>query len=267
MNAVAICGTTGHDGRFVAALLLALSLAASACVEAAELRVLCPHALREPALELARSFARASGHRIEFVFASVGAIHKRAAMNERADVVIGHAEGIAALVKLGSAEAGTETPIARAGLALIARTGVQLPEPGRTEAIERALGEARAIGVPDAQRGAPGGAQALAWIEQLPSASTLHSKLRAVAGSVEAVKLLATNAIDLALVAMSDVAALPGIAMSGPIVSAASPGIAYAAAVPRLAQQPQFGREFIAYLRTAEADKVLRTAGYVTAER
>lgn len=243
-----------------------LFVSAWQCAAAADVRVFCPNALREPALELARTYARVTGHRVEFVFASVGAIHKRVAMNERADVVIGGADGIAALVKLGSAEAGSQAQIARSALALIGREGTAMPPADSAEAVERALQAAGSLGVPDAQRGIPGATQALELIDRLPSAEHLRAKIRWLGGGAEAVKQLASGSIDLALVSMSDVAGSRGIQIVGPILFPATRGVAYAAAVPRSALQPELGRAFIAHLRTPAAAHVLRQAGYLAAE-
>ena len=54
-------------------VLLAVCMALSYGAIAADVRVLCPSALRVPVIEAARSYSRASGHRVEFIFASVGA--------------------------------------------------------------------------------------------------------------------------------------------------------------------------------------------------
>jgi len=259
-------GALRRRSRLIGKLLPFFFVMAWSCAQAADLRVLCPNALREPALELARSYARASGHRVEFVFASVGAIHKRVATGERADVVIGATEGIAALVKLGSADAGSQAEIVRTALALIALAPAALPAPDQTDAVERALLSAGSFGVPDARRGAPGGAQASELIDALPSAAALRPKIRGIAGGAEAVKLLAAGAIDLALVAMSEVAATPGIALAGPITQPPTRGISYAAVVPRTAQQAELGRAFIAHLRSPAAAKLFRLTGYLAAE-
>lgn len=253
-------------GGLFAGLTIPLLVLAWPCAQAADLRVLCPSALREPLLELARSYSRDTRHRVEFVFASVGAIHKRAAMNERADVVIGGTEGITALVKLGSADAGSQTEIARTALALVGREPASMPAPDDAEAVERALRAAGSLGVPDVQRGVPGAAQALELIDGLPAADELRTKIRWLVGGTEALKPLASGAIDLALVPMSEVAAAPGLKLAGPITSPPTRGVAYAAAVPRLAQQPELGRAFIAHLRTPAAAKILRQAGYLAAE-
>jgi len=250
----------------LAGLLFQVLVVASQCVQAADLRVLCPHALREPALDLARSYSRATGHRVEFVFASVGAIHKRAATGERADVMIGSADGIAALVKLGSADAGSEVPIARTALALAGRENASLPAPDNADAIERALLAVRVLGVPDLQRGIPGAAQAIELIDSQPSAAEVRSKIRWLVSAAEAMKLLASGGIDLALVPMGDVVSVSGVAFAGPITSPMTRGVAYAAAVPRSAAQPELGRAFLAHWRTPAAVKTLRQAGYLPAE-
>lgn len=249
-----------------AGLILQVLLGAWHCAEAADVRVFCPNALRESALELARSYARISGNRVEFVFASVGTIHKRVAMNERADVVIGTAEGIDALVRLGAAQPDAQAQIARTSLALVGREATALPSPDSAEDVERALKAAVSLGVPDAQRGIPGATQALELIELLASSAELRTKIRWLGSGAEAIKLLASRSIDLALVSMSDVAAFPGINLAGPITSPRTRGVMYAAAVPRSAQQPELGRAFIAHLRTSAAAKILREAGYLAVE-
>lgn len=252
--------------RPIGRLLFLGWIMAWSCAQAADLRVLCPSALREPALELARSYARASGDRVEFVFASVGAIHKRVATGERADVVIGAAEGIAALAKLGAVDAGSQAEIARTALALIARAPAALPAPDHADAIERALGSAQSLGVPDAARGVPGGAQAIELIDALPTAEAVRPKIRWLASGTDAMKLLASGAIDLALVSMSEVAGTPGIALAGPITQPPTRGLSYAAAVPRGAPRAELGRAFIAHLRSPAAAKLFRQAGYLAVE-
>jgi len=234
--------------------------------EAADLRVFCASALREPVVEIARAYARSTGHRVEFVFASLGAIHKRAAMNERADVVIGSAEGIDALVKLGMAHAQGRVLVARSALAIVMR------EPGRAtpadtmEAVEGMLGAAGSIGLPDVQRGVPGGVQAVELIDGLPSAAALKTKIRWLTSAAEAAKRLAGREIDLALLPMSDVRELAHLKIVGPITQPATQGIAYAAAVPRSATHVEIGHAVIAFLKTQAAAKLLQQAGYLAVD-
>ncbi len=233
---------------------------------AADIRVLCPNALREPVLELARSFARSTGHRVEFVFASAGAIHKRIAHGERADVAIGSAQGIEALVKLGPGTAGTQAVIARSTLAIAIPSGAPAIDASDRDEVVRALRAARTIGVPDARLGAPGAAHVAELLEGLQLAAELQSRLRGLSDGRDAGKRLAAGDMALALAPMSDLVGIVGVSVIGPITAAATRATVYAAMVPKTASQPELGRSFIEHLRGVEAAKSLRRAGYLQAE-
>lgn len=233
---------------------------------AADVRVLCPNALREPVLELARSFARSTGHRVEFVFSSAGAIHKRIAHGERADVAIGSAEGIEALVKLGPGTAGTQAIIARSTLAIAMRAGTSTIDADDRDDIGRALRAARSIGVPDARFGAPGAAHVAELLQGMQLSAELQSRIRGLSDGREAGKRLAAGDIELALAPMSDLVGIAGVTVIGPITATATQATVYAAVVPKTAHQPELGRSFIAHLRSAEAAKSLRRAGYLPGE-
>src|SRR5690606_38413988 len=84
-----------------AALVLVCCMTAVPAVHGADIRVLCPPALRTPIVESARAFARSTHHRVEFIFAAVAAVHKRVATGEHADVAISTVQGADALVRLG----------------------------------------------------------------------------------------------------------------------------------------------------------------------
>jgi molybdate transport system substrate-binding protein len=258
--------TIGPGRRALLAALFCASLAAGRPVAADDLRVLCPSALRQPMLELARAYARTSGQRVELVFASIGAVHKRTALGEYADVVIGGSEGVGALVKLGSAEAGSRLDIARTALALAGRAGGGLHAADDAASLARVLKAAASLGVPDPGRGVPGGAQAMELLERLRLSEALQPRIRWLNSAAEAGKLLAAGRIELALVAMSEVVGMTGISIVGPLVAPPTQGLVYAAAVPRSARNPELGRAFIAHLRSPAAAGTLRQAGYLPAD-
>jgi len=256
------------DGsRWFSALLLGLLLCGFGRPGvAADVRVLCPNALREPVLASARSFARSTGHRVEFVFSSAGAIHKRIAHGERADVAIGSAEGIEALVKLGPGTAGTQTLIARSTLAIAVRSGAPTIDTSDRDDVVRALKAARSIAVPDARLGAPGAAHVAELLQLLQLDVERQTRIRGVSDGRDAGKRLAAGEIELALAPMSDLVGIAGVTVIGPITAVATQATVYAAVVPKTAYQPEIGRSFIAHLRGAEAADSLRRAGYLPAQ-
>jgi molybdate transport system substrate-binding protein len=245
------------------AVLLCLLLSFALGAQAAELRVFCPNTLRAPILDLARTFARSSGHRIEFVFASVGAVHKRIASGERADLMIGTLQGTRALIGLGRAIEDTQTPLVRSGLALLltaARAGMTADD---GEAISAALTDATSIVIPDARRGAPGGAHAEEWLVQLGLAEAVRPKLRRAADARDIAKQVASGAAELGVATMSDVVSSASIVVLGPLPESQPFGIQYAAVMVRGANQPEAVRAFLANLRSAAAEAIFRKAGYL----
>jgi len=217
-------------------------------------------------LELARSFARASGQRVEFIFASVGAVHKRIASGERADLAIGTSEGIEALVRLGPGIDGTQAVIARSALALAARPGALALDVAGREAVVRALSSARSIAAPDPRAGVPGGAQVAELFDALQLTEDLQPRIRWLLDPREAAKRVASGEVELAVAAMNDLVGAAGVEVAGPIAEPMTRAITYAAVISRSATDRDRARAFIDHLRAKEAANVFRRAGYVSAQ-
>jgi molybdate transport system substrate-binding protein len=239
---------------------------ASASVLAADIRVLAPGALRAPLIESARSFARSGGHRIEFVFASVAAVHKRVATGERADVAIGTADGTDALVRLGRGVEGSRVLLARTALALALGRRSGAPDIGTAAALAETLSRAETLVLPDAALGVPGGAQAAELLERLELAPELRARVRPLADVREVARRVASGAADMGIAAMSDLVTAADITVAGPIVEPRTRGIEYAAVAVSAGMQTELAHAFIAHLRTPAAQAVLRKAGFLPAD-
>jgi molybdate transport system substrate-binding protein len=258
-------GVRAGVSRLLLRVLIALGMlsAAGPAVRAADVRVLAPAALRAPLVESARSFARSSGHRLEFIFASLGAVHKRIATGEHADVVIGGAEGTEALVKLGRGIEGSRMLLVRSALALVVRSAAGEVGVDDAGAVAAALQGARTLAMPDASLGSPGGAQAAELLEQLGLTEALRERTRRVADAREVARRVAAGTSDIGIGAMSDLVGASGVRVIGPIIEPRTRGIVYAAVVARASAQPEVARAFIAHLETPSAQAILRQAGFL----
>jgi molybdate transport system substrate-binding protein len=247
----------------------ALGLAIGAClgvwppVLAADVRVVCPNALRAPVVESARAFARSGGHRIEFVFAAVAAVHKRVATGERADVVIGTAQGTDALIRLGRGVEGSFVPLARSALALALPSHAIAPEIRDAASLVEALRRARTLVAPDANLGVPGGAQTADLLERLGLTEELRARTRYVADARDIAKRVAGGTADIGIGAMSHLTSSSGIALLGPLTDPTTEGIVYAAIIARTAANVDLARDFIGHLRSPQSQALLRKAGYL----
>src|ERR1700694_5575573 len=104
----------------------------------ARLKVLSTLALSESWHQLKPKF-EARGHLIDVVLATGGAISKRIAEGETADVVIGPTSGIEGLVKAGKIVAGTSRPVASSGVGVAVKKGARKPDISTAEALRGTL--------------------------------------------------------------------------------------------------------------------------------
>ena len=246
-----------------AACALACTLGMGIVARAGELRVLCPNAMRAPVLESARSFSRAGGHRVEFIFASVAGIHKRVATGERADVAIGSVQGAQALVALGRGLEGSVVPLVQSALALVLPKHARAPAIDNPAAIARALRDAPTVVAPDAALGIPGGAQASELLRRLGLEEELSGRIRYVADTKEIPRRVASGAAQAGIGTMSEVIVASDVAVLGPIREPHTDGVAYAALVVRPAANARVAHAFLAHLRAPEAQTLFRKAGFL----
>ena len=250
--------------RFCAlGLVIGACLVACTTALAADVRVVCPNALRAPIVESARAFARSGGHRIEFVFAAVAAVHKRIATGERADVAIGTAQGTDALIRLGRGVQGSFVPLVRSALALALPVHASTPEIGDAAALADALRRARSLVAPDASLGVPGGAQAAELLQRLGLTEELRARTRYAADAREIARRVAAGTADIGIGAMSHLTSSSGIALLGPLTEPPTEGIVYAAIIARTATDAELARAFIAHLRLPQSQALFRKAGYL----
>ena len=252
--------------RLARRLLALFVLLAALPAAGAELRVLCPNALRAPLLDSARAFVRGSAHRIELVFAGVAAIHKRVASGEAVDVAIGTAQGVDALVRLGRALEGSDAAIARSVLALAVRPGELRAVPLNADGLARLLREAPSLVYPDAELGAPGGGQAAELLERLGLTAEVKAKSRLVADAREVARRVAAGAAQVGIAQMNDVVGAQGVAVLGPLDDPPTLGVVYAAVVAKRSSSADASRAFVAFLTSADAKAAFRSAGYAAAD-
>ena len=108
-----------RGGLFIACVLL-LPVLAFAQVE---VRVFTGGAMSGPVREAGDAFAKSAGYRIVYVTDTTGALQKRLASGERADVIVVTSTAIEALQKDNRVVAGSRVDLARALIGVGVRAG------------------------------------------------------------------------------------------------------------------------------------------------
>ena len=122
--------------RIVVVALTLVSMSVTP-LSAAELRVYSGGAPQETLKLLAPEFEKATGHRVAFTFAVVGAIQQRLEAGEKADVVLLPAPLIDALDGAGGIRPDSRDLLARVGITVVVRAGAPKPDISTPEAFAR----------------------------------------------------------------------------------------------------------------------------------
>jgi molybdate transport system substrate-binding protein len=197
----------------LALILLAMSIATSS---AAELRVYSGGAPKDALAHLAPAFERTSGHRLALTFAIVGEVQRRLLAGEQADVVLVPAPVLDGLDK--KLRAGSRTPLARVGIAVVVRADASKPDVSTPEALRSALLNARTITHADPQT--PGGRHVGAMLARLGVTDTPQRRIVPRSAINGGAQYIANGEIEIGLYLVSEVITTKGVAVAGMLPAA-----------------------------------------------
>jgi molybdate transport system substrate-binding protein len=173
----------------------------------------------------------------------------------RGDVAILTGEGVAALAGLGIVAPDTRRDLARSFIGAAVQAGAPRPDIGSDEACRRTL-----LAVPSLaySRAGASGIFFADLIERLGIAAEINAKARIIPHGFTA-ELAARGEVALAIQQLSELMAVPGVDILGPLPPGMNTGVTFAAAC--FAGAPPVAREFIAWLQAAMTPAVLRAGG------
>ena len=243
--------------RAIAVVPLALSMTAGA----AEIRVFTSGAPAEVQKRLAVEFARDAGHRVTFTVGNPAGIRQRLASGETPDIVVLPAPTIEALEKAGTLRPGSRVDLARVGIGVVVRAGAPLPDISTVAAVRALLRDARSVVYPDPAGGGQTGLALARMTQRLGMAETVEPKLtlkQAMAGGVD---LVATGAVELGMFNISEVLAVKGITLVGPLPPELQSWLVFAAAIHAGNAAPAPAEAFIRFMTDPYARAQWRAGG------
>jgi molybdate transport system substrate-binding protein len=177
------------------------------------------------------------------------------------DVVILSDEGLHDLSEAGWIAAGSSVALARAPLAAAVRTGTPAPEIGSAAALARSLSAARRVVMPGSTSGL---FLRDVVFPRLGIADTVRALV--VARGTESAAALAAGEADIALGPVSELVAIPGITVVGPLPDAVQLVQTFSAALLRRARHVAAARQLTAFLASDRTTAAIRSTGMVPAE-
>ena len=212
-------------------ILLTILLAAVAISPAiaADLKLLTAGAYKSAALELVPEFEKKTGHKVTIENDTAGALARRVAAGESFDVVVMPPAAMAPLLGSKLIESSAK-PLARVGIGVAIKQGAPVPDISTVEAWKKSLLAARAIAYTDPASGGTAGTYLANLFEKMGIAAELKPKTVLVKGGLAGEKLL-TGEADIAMQPSSELLAVPGTVLVGPIPLDVQTYILYSGAV------------------------------------
>lgn len=241
-------------------LSMALLWALCASASAETLRVLTTGAFKPVVQAVAQDFAQSTPHQIQIVNDTAGGLTRRIQQGEVFDVVILTPAGLQTLDQQGLLLPGTSTPLARVGVGLAVKTGQPHPPLATQEDFVRALQSARKVAYIDPASGGSSGIYLEGLFRQLPLHQDMARKAVLVNGGLVAEKLL-TGEADLAIHQISEILAVQGVDLVGPLPAAIQNYTRYAGAVGKASAHAAIGRQFLSAFASPLALETLRSKG------
>lgn len=236
-----------------------LALAAPLRAAAADLKVLTTGAFKPVLMALVADFEQRTGHRLEVVNDTAGALARRVAAGEAFDLLVLTPGPLQQLAQAGVV-AGPPTRLAKVAIGVAVKQGAPLPDIGSVAAFQRTLLAARAVATIDPAAGGSSGIYLWQLFEKMGIAAQLKPKAVLVPGGLVAQRLLNGEA-DLAIHQISEILAVPGATLVGPLPAEIQNYTVYAGAVSARARDAAAAQAFLATLAGPAAAGVLKDKG------
>ena len=226
-------------------------------MSALEIRILSSGATAAVLPELVPAFERSNGAKVSVAYASTNRIMGRIRDGEAADVVIVNDAGIEELERSRAILPGSRVDLARTGLGIAVRKGAPRPDISTVEAFRQALLNARSIA-----RTATGasGVYFANLVERLGLAGALNPRIRVISGGLVG-EIVARGEVELGVQMMSEILAVPGADLVGPLPAEVQSMSLISAGVFAATPQPDAAKALIRFLATPDAARVMAARG------
>lgn len=238
-------------------ILAVAALAACAAAQAAEIKLLSSNALKPVLEELIPQFEKNTGHKVKADFAPAADLKARIDKREAFDVAILTTPLMDDLAKSNRIVIGTRFDLARSGAGVAIRKGAPKPDLASAESFKRALQQAKSVAYVGS--GATG-ANMRRIFERFGIADEMKAKTRLLSG-IGAAEAVAKGDAELGFTQVSEILSVAGAELAGPLPAEVQVYTVFPAAGSASAPAPEAALQFLRYLKTPAAAKVIRAKG------
>jgi molybdate transport system substrate-binding protein len=191
----------------------------------------------------------------------IAEIQKKLAAGEKPDMVLMPVPALDALIKAGTLKAQPRPVLASVGIGVIVREGAPRPDISTPESFKNALLKARSV-VHANPKATPSGAHLAGVIDKLGIADAMQKKLtysNALDGGVD---FITKGEVEIGIYPISEVIAVKGISLVGPLPPSLQSLTVYGAGVLNGGAAMEPAEAFVNFLAEPANRSVWKTAGF-----
>lgn len=256
---------TRHASWLVVAVALFTAFSDAICprsAAAADLKVISAGAVRGLITEIIDDYSRQTGQKFDFTIGTTGQLRNIIASGQHADLIIVSTPLMGELEKTGKLTPGSRADLGRVGIGVAVRDGASVPDVSTPDALKKALIEARSVAYTNPAEGGTSGIYFAGVAERFGIGDDIKKKAIMTRGGREAAIEVAEGRAEVAIVFISEAAAVKGVRLAGPLPPALQDYSAYAAAIPLSSTDPAAARAFIAALTSTAMAERWRRNGF-----
>jgi molybdate transport system substrate-binding protein len=228
-----------------------LAVASQGAAQAGEITVLSGMGSYSGILDLAASFQKLTGHKVNAVFETQ--LNQKLSTNAPADVVAAGPDQMDDLVKIGKVVPGTDTPFTVAPLGIAVKAGAPKPDISTVDAFKAAMLSAKSIGY---SRGCSG-THAAEIIAKLGIGDQTKAKTKLTGGGPVA-EYVAKGDFEIGIQQNNVLVGVPGSEFVGALPASIDKPCPFSVGVLKISTQPILARAFITFAVSREAGAILR---------
>jgi molybdate transport system substrate-binding protein len=249
----------GVAGVVVYALALSLVVLAPTA-HAVEIKVMSTVALTPTLDEVKPTYESTSGNTLTIVYSVIADLKKRIEAGETADVMILSRAALNDLQGQGKVASGSIVDLGKSYVAIGVRAGVPKPDISTVDKLKAALLATKSISYADPAKGGASGVYFAKVLDRLGIADQMKPKTVLVPGA-EAGQLVAKGEVEMAVAQASEIAAVPGTLVVGPLPGDLNSEIVFSAGVGATSKNSAAATSLIQFLATPATAAVLKSKG------
>jgi molybdate transport system substrate-binding protein len=246
--------------RVCAAVSLAMVLPALASAQA-EIKVFVGGAVTGPVKEVGTAFARSSGNTLVYVTDTTGALSKRLASGEKADLIVVTGAAIDTLEKNNQVVKGTRVDLARGLIGVGVRAGAPAPDLSTADTFKAALLKAKSVSYVNPASGGTSGTYFEGLLKTMGIADQMKSKIVYRTQGSEVADAVAKGDAEIGITFSSELAPNKGVKVAGTLPASIQMPTTYAGAIVAGGAHETAARAFLRTLAGAEGRAAIAKAG------